>query len=279
MSGNTEPIDVKGTNTAPRVMIAPFFKDDETGATYVHQDLVKTQEPWAEEAHIPPMSGVEKFGDVESWVAFVGRYADHHRALLKWNSRGLHAVLDYAHVDGEPGRCEWQADHPFETSRQWKAWTAFASGQAISQRSAVERLEDLAEDIVEPSAADLMNIIRSLRASANAKAETEIRSDGTTAVTFNQDTTVRSKAGDVTLPQFITIAIPVLKGHLTSEGKPVTYRLKARVRASVDDVAHLSFRFSIPNAEQVLEDVYADRVKLATELLGDEYELLRAADA
>jgi hypothetical protein len=279
MTAEIKPFDPNALHTAPKVVIAPFFKDSETGATYVHQDLVKTQEPWAEEAHIPPMRGTEKFGDVESFVDFVKRYANSERSLLTWSSKGLFVTLDYADaIEPAPGRCQWRAEHPFVTSRQWRAWMNVASGQAVPQRVAVERLEDLAEDIVEPAATDLMNIIRSLKASANAKAETEIRPDGTTAVTFAQDTAVRGKTGDVTLPQFIFISIPVLKGHLSEAGKPVLYRIPVRVRVSVDEVAHLAFRFSIPNAEQVLEATYEDRVTLAKSKLGDDFELLRAAD-
>lgn len=275
----TEPIDHVATHpNTPRLVISPYFKDEATGALYVHQDLVRAQEPYAEEAHVPPMAVEERFGDVESFVAYVQRYGT-PATLLTWNSQGLRAVLDYAQSSSEPGRRKWRAVHPFQTSPQWQAWMALANGSAIGQRAAVEKIEDLAEDIVEPAPTDLANLLRSLRASVNAKADSELRPDGTYSVSFAKDSSVKSAVGgNVDLPAFFVVSIPVLRGHVDSEGRPVLYRLPVRLRVSTDGDAHLTLRLSIPSAARVLEDAFADRVRAASELLGEEYRLLRAAD-
>ena len=276
----TDPIAADAISTAPRLAIAPTYKDPVTGALYVHQDLRAVQEPWAEEAHIRPVKAAERFGDVESWVGYVRDFSESDRPpLLTWDASGLRAVLDYHRAAADPGRAQWTAVHPFVPSVQWKAWMALANGQAVGQRAAIERLEDLAEDIREPDSTNLTNLLRTLRASANAKADTELRPDGTSHVVFTKDTSVRSgAAGEVTLPPDFTIAIPVLKGHVDAAGKPVLYGLKVRLRVSVGEDAKLAFRFSIPNAERVLEDVYADRVAAAKELLGEDFVMWRAAD-
>lgn len=279
-TSSTIPVLSATDATAPAIMVAATYKDPVSGALYVHRDLEAASDPWADEAHIKPVKAAESFGDVESWAKYVQRFADESGALLTWNSRGLKAVIDYHGDDGSPRRCQWTAFHPFEPSLQWKAWTALANGQPISQRQAVERLEDLGADIVDPPQVDLLNLLRSLRASVNAKADTELRPDGTTSVTFSKDAAVRSNAaeGSLTLPSEIGIAIPVLKGHLDAEGRPVIYRVQVRLRVSVTDDAHLALRFTMPLAERVLEDVYADRVKSAQALLGEPFPLLRAAD-
>ncbi len=276
----TKPTDAKATNTAPIVTIAPTYKDEETGALYVHQDLVKVQEPWEEEAHISPMDVTERFGDVESWVEYVERFGGgpDYPPFLIWNRRGLQAVLDYPADQGSSGRCQWRAECPFVTTRQWNAWTGLAL-QAVGQRAAVERIEDLAEDILQPAPADLAGILRTLRATVSSKATTELRPDGTNSVAWTKDQTVKSGAeGSVELPPAFTIAIPVLKGHVDQEGRPVVYNVEVRLRVSMDDNAHLVFRFGIPTAERILEDAYLDRVKAAKVLLGKEMPLLRAAD-
>jgi uncharacterized protein YfdQ (DUF2303 family) len=279
----TQPIDSMAIQTASRLVIAPTWQDPMTKALYVHQDLVKTQEPWAEEAHIRPMKASESFGDVESFVDYVGRYSNHvdrSRTLLTWNKSGLRAVLDYANFDQEPGRCQWTASYPFITSIQWRAWMELADGHAVGQKAAIESLEDLSEDILTPTPAELMSLLRSLRASVNSQADTELRPDGTMSIKFSQDTKVKSggAAGEVSLPPTIEIAIPVLKGHVNSEGRPFAYRVPVRVRVSVDDDSRLAFRFTVPTAERILEDAYADRVKAAKELLGENYTLPRAAN-
>lgn len=277
----TQPMDPNGMHTASRLAVAATWQDPVTKALYVHGDLVKVQEAWEQEAHIGPMSVTERFGDVESWVAYVERFGGDDvsaaKPFLTWNSRGLRASLDYATPGGVAGRCQWTALHPFEPSAQWRAWMALADGQAVGQRPAIERLEDLAADILEPSPADLANLLRALRAAVSAKADTELRSDGTTSVAFTKDTSVKG-GGSVELPPMFTIAIPVLKGHVDGDGRPVLYRLEVRLRVSVDDSAHLALRFTVPMAERTLEDVYADRVREASELLGESLRLLRAAD-
>ena len=274
----TQPIPWEPNDAQPHLTVAATWKDKETGALYVHQDLVKTQEPWAEEAHIAPMKVTEQFGDIESWVAYVLNHGSTESTLLTWNSKGFRAVLDYANRDeGLPGRCQWKAEMPFRSSVQWDAWRMLANGQAMGQKTAIERIEDLSTDIVQPAPSDLMGILRTLRASVNAKADTELRPDGTSKVSFVSDTKVQT-AKDLDLPASFTIAIPVLKGHLNADGKPVLYRIEVKVRVSVDDAAHLSLRFSIPTADRILEDVFADRVTAAKGLLGESFDLLRAGD-
>lgn len=283
MTSETLPMALEGRQTAPAVIIAPTYKDPVTGALYVHHDLECVQDHWHEQLRIAPINVTERFGDVESWVAYVHRYAqmdpgDCSPPYLTWNRVGLQAVLDYHATDRTADRCQWRAVYPFTPSSQWSAWMALASGRAIDQRTVVERLEDLAEEIVEPSAADLAHLLRALRASVKATADTELRPDGSSLVQFSQDTKVKAGPGSVDLPAGFEIAIPVLKGHVDADGRPVLYRLQVRLRVTVDDTAHLAFRLSIPTAERVLEDVYADRVRQARELLGDGYLLLRAAD-
>lgn len=275
----TDPIDSSGVQDAARLTIVPAYTAPD-GSVYVHQDLVKAVDAWAVEAHIAAPKASEQFGDVESWVAYVQRFAggEPYLPLLTWSERGFRAVLDYHVNDAEPGRCQWTATHPFERSDQWKAWAQLANGSPRTQKQAIEALEDLAEDIQEPKAADVVGILRKLRASVNATAETELYPDGSTGVSFKKDSKVQS---EVSLPPEIAIQIPVLKGHTEEkDGKrvPVLYRLSVRVRPSIDDAAHLTFRFSMPTAERVLEAVYADRVKAAVALLGADHALLRAAN-
>ena len=276
----TDPIDETHVQTAPVFAVAPAYKDPRTGALYVHADLLETQSAWQEEDHIGPIKATESFGDVESWCAYVERFGSlSAKPLLTWSSTGLRAVLDYHTVGYGPGRCQWLAFHPFFPSIQWRAWTGLANGRARSQKEAIEALEDLGADIVDPVAADLMQLLRTLRASVNTRAEATLREDGTTDVSFAKEQNVKSgSAGVVSTPAEIGILIPVLRGHVDDKGKQVLYKLAVRVRVNVDDAAHLTFRFSIPLAERVLEEVYADRVAAAQALLGDDLRLLRAAD-
>lgn len=265
--------------SAPHLLIEPSYTAPD-GSTYVHKDYVQALHAWTVEQHIPPIHQTERFGDVESWAAYLALYSVPEESLLTWSEGGLKAVLDYHQQDTTPGRCQWLAEHPFERSHQWRQWSRIADGTAKSQKAVLEALEDLSEDIVAPDAAQLLTVLRTLRATSMASADTELKPDGSTHVVWTKSNAV--KAAELDLPPEFQIAVPVLKGHTapTEDGKltPVLYRLAVRVRVNVDDQAHLSIRLTMPGAERVLEAVYADRVAAAAVLLGDERRLLRATD-
>ncbi len=275
----TEPTPA-GTNrnTAPLLAIDATYRDPSTDALYIHQDLMQVRAAWETEAHIAPFSGKESFGDVESFVGFVERFGGDPAPFLTWSERGLRAVLDYGTFDN-PGRRGVIAQHDFARSLQWLHWERLATGQAIGQQRLIEALEDYAEDIVAPDAAALLAVLRTLRATASATADTELLADGSTKVVWQKQTGVRS--AEIELPSEFQIAVPVLKGHVapTSDGKlaPVLYSLPVRLRVSVDEQAHLAFRLSMPTAERTLEAVFEDRVAAAQVLLGADHRLYRGA--
>jgi hypothetical protein len=290
MAPKNESVPVTSTiQSAPTVLIAPSYTDHTTGAVYVHQDLAQIVKPWEAEGHIKPIDETQRFGDVESFADFVKRFAgaEAQAPLLTWNERGLRAILDYHIADDEPGRCAWVAEHPFQRTDQWTAWALLAGGQMVSQRDVVERLEDLADDIVDPQAAELLTLLRSLKGTNNAEGSVEVREDGTSTISYARSSNVSAGAG-ATVPATIKISIPVFKGHtvmadvLDKDGKPtgvqrpapVPYGLTVRVRVDSND-GKVSFRLSRPQADQVFEAALADRIATARELLSG-YQLLRS---
>ena len=279
---DTQPVDLVVGQSAPHITIPAAYTDPKTGAVFVHSALDLAIEPWAVEQHISPIKAHESFGDVDSWAEYVNVYASagdgDERPLITWSEKGLRAVLDYHNVERAPNRCQWVAEMPFILSPVWRKWAALANGSPRSQREILEAFEDLGADIVEPTAADLVALVRTLRATSMASADTELRPDGTTRVSYVKNQTVQ--AGELVLPPTLTIAIPVLKGHAEydEDGKasPVLYRLVVRMRVSVGDDARLAFRLSLPDAERVLEAVYADRVQAAERALGSDFSIWRA---
>lgn len=249
------------------------------GREFVHKDLVQVVDAWAVEEH-QRLTTAERLGDVESWARYVQLHGADKEPFLTWNAKGLHAVIDY------PDTKRWTADYPFERTVEFQRWSNLATGHAIELQKAVEFLEDNTPDIHEPDAATLLDLLRVLKANYSANTTVELRPDGTSKLGFTRDTRV-SGPNEAELPNEITIAIPVLKGHVEQEsdpdagivaGQPVRYKLVLKVRASADSNARLSLRFNMPVQERVLEQVYAERVAVAITELGDGFTLLRAAD-
>lgn len=277
----TSPIDPKGPQMAPHLTIAPSYTAPD-GSVYVHQDLVKASEPWTTEAHVSPIRTTERFGDIESWAAYVVHFAgaEEAAALLTWSETGLRAVLDYHTQAGDPGRTQWIAEHPFTRTVQWTRWSRIADGHGKSQQEVLEFFEDNAPDIKAPPASQIATILRTLRATVNVTAETTLSEDGSTALSYAKTAGVKS-TGDLTMPPSIVIGIPLLKGHtaLTDDGRvaPVLYELEVRVRVNVGANDRPAFRLTIPRSEHAFESVFADRVQAARMALGDSSMLLRAA--
>ena len=269
----TKPVNDADGHTAPLLTVSEHYEASD-GSVYAHKDLVRVVEPWAVESHIGPIRSHEKFGDVESWAEYVKAYTteDDSDVLLTWSESGLRAVLDYHNNDRTAGRAQWIAEHRFVFSPQWIAWSTLANNQARPQKQIIESLEDLAEDIVSPDPAALLNILRTLRSTASATGATTLNPDGSTSVEWRKEASVTGKAE---IPPFFEIHIPVLKGHYRN-GDQVLYPIPIRMRPTVDDGAHVLFRLSIPVTERLLEKVYADRVQAAREALGSGYALLRA---
>lgn len=276
---NTYP-DATGANEANEnaLFVTPHVKTED-GREFVHKDLVQVVNAWAVEEH-QRLTTAERLGDVESWARYVQTHGADKDPFLTWNAKGLHAVLDY------PETKRWTAVYPFELTTEFKRWSGVASGHAIELQKAVEFLEDNAPDIHEPDAATLLDLLRVLKANYTANTAVELRPDGTSKLAFTRDTRVTGP-NEAQLPSEITIAVPVLKGHVEQEsdpdagvfaGQPVRYKLVLKVRASADSNARLSLRFNMPVMERVLEQVYAERVDAARAELGDGFALLRAAD-
>lgn len=254
----------------PAVVIAPAWVDPISGATYVHADLEQGQREWANSEYIPPQRTHEQLGSAESWATYIKKFhGDDLGTLLTWGPCGFKAILDYHISMDDPGRCQWIAEMKFEFSNEWIQWRSMRENSPWPHKKAIERLEDLSEDITEPSPADLMNLIRNLRSTVNATAQTELLVDGTTRVGFTQEKAVKG-ISDVALPSEFTIAIPVLRGS------DVRYKIAVKLRANVDDQAHLALRFSIPSSERILDAVYKDELKIAETVLGKGYTILRA---
>lgn len=287
----TDPIDQYAPQTAPRLTIAPSYTAPD-GSVYVHQDFNKVVSEWQVEQHIPPINRTERFGSVEAWAAYVLDYATTDGPhLLTWSESGLRAILDYIGPGQDPGRCTWKAEHPFEQTTQWRRWTELANGRARGQQELLEALEDNADDIVEPVAAEIQKLLRTMRGTVSATAESTMNEDGSYSVSWNRSATVKVGADkDTTFPNEIKIAIPVFKGHVepvavtdddgTVTGErlaPVRFGLKVRIRVNPDNDGHLLFRLSMPDREAALEKALANRVLAAETALGDGYGILRAA--
>lgn len=277
-NGGIQPL-----TAAPHLLLSPSHRDPVNGAVWVHKDMVQVVAPWAdidrERQYIAPVSTVAHFGDVESFAAYVQRYASPTQTFITWNSLGIKAILDYHGEVSEgntPGRCQWHVIYPFVTSRQLQRWSDFAAnGNARGQKEIIEFLEDMADTIVQPTAVELTGVLSMLRATVGNKADSTLNEDGSYAVSYSKEAKLTGKG---TIPPTFVIRLPLLHGHTDADKKQVTYDLIVRLRVTPTEQGAV-FRLSIPNLAASLEDAWADRVATAQRELASDFHILRASDA
>lgn len=279
-SGPLLPIEIDAEQAAPHLTLAHHHKAADGSEWLLNpKGYEQIVEPHAVDEYIAPFKADEKLGDVESFVAFVRRFGvEGTPPLLTWSTRGLRAVLDFGTMDA-PGRGKALASHPFETTRQWQFWQGLADNRARSQKALIEALQERRQDVQSPDAAELVTMLRTLSATVNTSATFSLDEHGNSVLKYSREANTPLK-----LPPSITIGVPILKGHTAPDSQgiagPVVYQLEVLIRVDIIDEGEKSrptFRLTIPNAEQALEDAVADRVQAAKVLLGEGYTLLRAA--
>src|SRR3990167_1416877 len=246
-------------------------------SVFVHSDLVRVGQPWAVEAHTGPVKAEERFADVKSWASYVTIYrnAEPAATLLTWNEKGLRSVLDY-HDDGSEnaGRCQWVASMPFQAAPEWAAWQKITVPAGLTQRQALDALEERELDITYPATATLLTLLRELRPLSNSHATVSLKPNGESRLTFGE-VGVKSGPNEVDLPGGLKINIPVLRGAVDAEGYPMLATLNVRLRATNDKELNATLRFSVVDAEAALEAAMMSLVAAAEKALGTGYSLLR----
>ena len=263
----------------PKLVLNTGYRDELTGALFVHKDMREILPAYQAEWHVAPTSTRATLGDVESWAAYIARYGTAERTYATWSATGIRATLDY-HTSGEPGRDQWHARYDFVNTLQLGRWRRAIERQNVSHANMVELLEDSGSDIVEPDQAEVLDILRTLRVTTKSRGDTEIRQDGTTSIKWHSDAQVRgSKSGTTEMPQRIKIHVPALEGYFIDD-KLSTVCFAVRIRASVDPAGQIGFRLSCPELEMKLDELrqsVASRAQSFLDEHGMELEILRSA--
>lgn len=137
----------------------------------------------------------------------------------------------------------------------WTAWHNL-SGQFLPQNEFGDALQDLLHTVIDPSQAELLQVIYSVRASSSGEFESRIdHSNGSHKVLYKQDVTTRAgKSGELEVPQTITLRLRPW------EGQPETYDVVADFRLRVQG-SELKLCIQLKPTAQILRQAWADTVK------------------
>lgn len=142
-------------------------------------------------------------------------------------SRSITAVLD-DDLATTPGWGQHRATVTLERDEDWVKWVN-RNGQLMSQEPAAEFIEDLVHTIVEPDAADLLEIVSTLQVHRKMVVGRTVRlSSGETQITYSDDdeaTAGRSGQATLNVPNRIVLSVPVFVG-----AQPVEVSARFRYR-------------------------------------------------
>lgn len=182
--------------------------------------------------------GWYRLHDAESLVGYVQRHRIDAAELggegrpeifADIDSVSIVAVLNPHDDCAGPGWHDWTASLTLRPTPEWNAWKQ-RSGQLLGQVTFAEHIEEHLDDIVEPAAADLLEIARTFEAKTNVAFRSAVTLEsGARQLTYNEQIDARAGAeGSVVVPARFSLGVVPFDGSNA-------YRVEARLRYRIAD--------------------------------------------
>ena len=247
------------------VSASPILADSTDLALVFPDKTIKSLEPLRD--HPRRKRASVAVMETKSFVDYVKTHKEKGRTTLfgvcKPSEAEIVAFIDY-HGEGAGGDPNW-GDHTatliFEISPAWKRWID-ADRKVFTQTDFAEFLEDNLLDIVQPPAADLLEVAQLLtgKKGVTFKSGRNLRNG---AIDFEYTEQIEAGGGrrdeKLKVPDSFTIGVIPFGG---ADGVEVTARLRFRI----SDSGKLSFFFILNRPDKVLETAFASaRATIETE--------------
>lgn len=192
-----------------------------------------------------------EFADVTSFVEYVNTFKDDGTRLFA--STGMVprvlACLDY-HRPGAPRRVLHTATLACALSLEWQRWVSNAPSN-MTQAKFAAWIEENREDIVEPDAARVLEVVSELKLRRRVEFESAVNNtDGTTSLVYKEHNENVGSGKSIDVPDELKIGLPVfLLGDL--------YEARVFLRYRIDpDSKKLSFTLKVHRSEYILRDAF-----------------------
>jgi uncharacterized protein YfdQ (DUF2303 family) len=198
------------------------------------------------------------FSETSSFIDYVNTFKKEGMTRIFFDIEKLMAiaVIDYDSPT-EPQLACHRAELRLSRSAEWVKWNATAEGTkrlGLTQEDFAEFLEENGVDIVDPPAAQIMELVTKMQITRTVNYRRAINlSDGRQQFAYTND----GDNGAVEFPPHIFLAIPVFKGG-------DLYKVKVLLRYRLQDGGSLRFGMVINRAEEIMR----------TALIGDGENIL-----
>lgn len=196
---------------------------------------------------------------VQSLVQYVKAYGGKDGSTMAFASldnAAVRVVLDYhSAAKGEARWCGHQVTFRLRETREWKEWLA-SDGRKMTQVDFAEFLEDRMVDIVEPPAADVFSLVRTLEAKRKVNFSSAVRlEDGTAKINWEDEIETRGgkEKGQIEVPSMLTLGIRPFEGM-------DKWKLEVRLRYRLSE-GNVWFWYQIVEPDRVKEAAFEDQVQ------------------
>lgn len=175
-------------------------------------------------------------------------YADNGGATLT-------AVIN-GHGPDTPGWGDHRATLRLVLTPEWKHW-ASQDKKWLSQHAFAEHIEEGLDEIVEPAAADMLEVVQTLIAHNRVEFKSQtILANGQRQFTYAETVEAKAgQAGNVTIPQRFALGI------IPYEGSVEAYRILARFQFRISD-GSLHIRYLLTRPHDILRAAFDDTVEV-----------------
>ena len=193
--------------------------------------------------------------DAASFVAYVNRHkTPGSEVYAHIPTSNVVAIIDsHEGTDKDPGWQKHRLTLALEKSKAWLAWEA-ADGKLVTQETFADFLDDRYLDVIEPSAAQMIDIARTFQAKTKVDFTSAVReTSGDVHIGYVEETAAKAgQKGDIEIPSKIQLALrPYVGGPIYSIWASFRYRLNG---------GDLRLGFKPERPENVLEAAFADIV-------------------
>lgn len=250
-NGEAQTIAEVALRSAPPVVLEP----GKVHAFHTPAGVQKFDLTGPEHTGIPPRkSGVTTLRDAASWLAYWEKHADDNSEVYADSDRlTITAVLDANTAD----QARWgghRVQLALRTTDAWKQWLAL-DGKLMGQEQFAEFVEDHLPELLEPAAADMLEIAQSIQGVAKAEFQSGTRlSSGERKLAYVETVTAKAgQKGELVIPETFVVGLVPFEG---SEGYKLTARLRYRINGGP-----LQLGYKLERPADILRTAFTDVVE------------------
>lgn len=198
-------------------------------------------------------NGTVQLTQAASLVQYVNEHKDASVHLYaSWRHKTVVAVLN-DHQEGAPGWGDHRAVLTLTTTPEWDKWRE-KDGVLAGQVAFAEHLEDLAPTIVDPPAADMLELAQTFQANVSVDFKSrQLLSNGETTLRFEEKIgAAAGTKGNMTIPAGFLLRLSIFDG---AEPVEIGCRLRYRLRDG-----QLTIGYAIENRDTVLREAVEEVV-------------------